>query len=81
MRGDRGFMGAVKLECHDCGSERCALLGGDDDSDWIVCQDCNANLITMGQLRDEIARQAREYATRSIYASLGRIPNHDHPRD
>ena len=68
-------MGVVKLECHECGSDRCALVGGDADSDWIVCEDCHANLITMGQLRDEIARQARDYATRSIYASLGRTPS------
>jgi hypothetical protein len=50
------------------------IAGDEDDSSWIICEDCGANVITLGELRDEIARQARDYATRSIRESFGRVP-------
>lgn len=64
-------MGVVRLECHECGSPHCALDGNESDATWIVCLDCRAQIITFGQLHDEIARQARDYATRSIRVALG----------
>jgi hypothetical protein len=64
-------MGVVRLQCHECGSAECALDGGESDETWIVCCACQAKLITFGQLHDEIARQARDYATASIRKSLG----------
>ena len=64
-------MGVVRLECHECRSAHCELDGEESDEAWVVCSDCGAHLITFGQLHDEIARQARDYATRSIRTSLG----------
>ena len=64
-------MGVVRLECHKCGSPRCALDGEERDQTWIVCSDCRSHIITFGQLQDDIARQARDYATRSIRSALG----------
>ena len=64
-------MGVVRLQCHECEGTRCDLDGPESDDAWIVCGDCGAKLITFGQLLDEIARQARDYATRSIRLSLG----------
>lgn len=66
--------GVIRLECADCGSDRCVIAGDEDDSSWIICEDCGAHVITLGELRDEIARQARDYATRSIRESFGRVP-------
>ena len=63
-------MNAVRLECHECGGSDCATRGEETRATWIVCRGCGAKLITFGQLHDEIARQAREYATRSIRSSL-----------
>jgi hypothetical protein len=63
-------MGIVRLECHQCGSPRCALDGEERDQTWIRCLDCRAHIITFGQLQDEIARQARDYATKTIRRSL-----------
>ena len=63
-------MGVVRLECYQCGSPRCALDGEEQDETWIICLDCRADIITFGQLHDEIARQARDYATRSIRRAL-----------
>jgi DNA-directed RNA polymerase subunit RPC12/RpoP len=67
-------IGVIRLECADCGSDRCAIAGEEEDSSWVVCQDCGSKLITLGELRDEIARQARDYATKSIRESFGRVP-------
>ena len=64
-------MGVVRLECPECGSAHCGLDGEEIDESWIVCSDCGARLVTFGQLHDEIARQARDYATKSIRMSLG----------
>jgi hypothetical protein len=64
-------MGVVRLECHECGSPDCALLGGEFAESWIICRACGAHLITLGQLSDEISRQAREFATNSIRKALG----------
>lgn len=64
-------MGVVRLECHDCGGADCALFGEESDDTWIVCRGCGTRLITLGLLHDEIARQARDYATRSIRETLG----------
>lgn len=63
-------MGVVRLECHECAGTRCDLAGPEGERTWIVCGDCGAKLITFGQLHDEIARQARDYAIRSIQSSL-----------
>ena len=67
-------MCVVKLECDKCASTRCAIEGDDDES-WIVCSECEARLITMGALRDEIARQAQAYAAESIRKSFARRPH------
>lgn len=67
-------MGVIRLECDDCGSDCCAMAGDEADDTWIVCQDCGANVITYGVLHDEIARQARDYATRSIKTSFAKVP-------
>ena len=63
-------MGVIKLECADCGSDQCRLAGAEDDSNWLVCQECGAHVITLGELRDEIARLARDYATKAIRESF-----------
>jgi hypothetical protein len=49
-------MGVIKLECADCGSDQCKLAGAEEDSSWLVCQTYGTHLITLGELRDEIAR-------------------------
>lgn len=67
-------MGVVKLECHACGSADCVLDGEEEDDSWIVCRVCGTDLISFGQLHAEIARQARDYATKSIRESLARAP-------
>ena len=64
-------MGVIRLQCHECGSAECALDREESDEAWIVCCMCQAKLITFGQLHDEIAKQARDYATDSIRRSLG----------
>jgi hypothetical protein len=63
-------MGVIKLECADCGSDQCKLAGREEDTTWLVCQECGTHLITLGELRDEIARQARDYATNAIRESF-----------
>jgi hypothetical protein len=63
-------MGVIKLECADCGSDQCKLVGREEDTSWLVCQVCGTHLITLGELRDEIARQARDYATKAIRDSF-----------
>ena len=69
-------MGVIRLECGDCGSDCCAIAGEEED-DWIVCEACGANIMTYGALHDEIARQARDYATRSIKESFARLSGND----
>jgi hypothetical protein len=64
-------MGVVRLECHECGSADCALVGGERADSWIICRACGAHLITLGQLHDEISHQARDFATNSIRKALG----------
>lgn len=64
-------MGVVRLECHECGSADCALSGAELPNSWVVCRACGAHLITLGQLHDEITRQARDFATNSIRKALG----------
>jgi hypothetical protein len=68
-------MGVIKLECADCGSDQCKLAGAEEDSSWLVCQTCGTHLITLGELRDEIARQARDYATKAIRESFLQSPD------
>lgn len=67
-------MGAIKLECGSCGSDRAEIAGRSVEDAWIVCAACGDELISYAALHDEIVRQARLYATQSITQCFGSLP-------
>jgi hypothetical protein len=50
----------LKLECNKCGGARIKLADEATDDAMLVCQDCGENLLTLGDLKAEVARRAFE---------------------
>lgn len=50
----------INFECRNCGSSNIKVPNDTPESERVVCNECGEFFGTVGQIKDELRRQARE---------------------